>query len=561
MEAEILKKLDKKIDDNIKNIKALSLPKDLALFHLLTCFEDYIRLPLLKNPFKDKEEYFNFIKYAQDGLHFAVLWVYKYCPNIYVKDFLIQEDNNNYIEANILLEKAIQYSQVWDTMNLLFRKKSKIIKEDDNKIYHKLNSELEQDFDLADRFMRLNKDSFSWEKALSGDIKKINNSLINVEKQDSGNSRIKYSLPDDIYNKIKDSINEAYKSRWELDESWDLGGYTIKQFRSLWVSLVALCFAHSRICFFSGVKSMAMNSVVKVLPRRRWENELSERSDLDKNIVKIILDDLIFDYSLFQTSNKKYPDITYQPFFPIRDNLLLVNNYLVLLSNPERNMWDLISIKRDSLHSKLRNKKERAWIESLTKKFKKYSLETCGPINYSFNGQDSDLDYLVFDRKKRFGIGFQLKWLTEPDRIKDVHYFDNQIIEGQNQAKLSLEWLNSKDKLLLQKMNISKEELEKYNFTGMVLSKNLIGSGVVHQGEIPVGNEFLLDCILGDPHNKDLKTFWTVVEKHLYLPEINKHYENEDFECEFGKIKFIGKNAGAVIKKNWTAKDINLKGL
>lgn len=549
--------LDKKIDSKIKEVPLLSMDRDLALFHLLVHFEDFGRLPKLDDRYsKNIIDYFSHIKYGQDGLHFAVLWVYKYCKNKPVEKLIISEDSTDYLEAAKLLEIAINYSVIWDFMASFFRERYYITQYKDDVVNFEAVDALNKDYDIADKLMRIYFDEIQGGRNIVPDQSSIRGMLIDLKVEDLGNGRIRYKITDELLDEVKKMMADMYQSRWDLDPSWSVGGYTIGDFRKFWVTLISLCYIHSGKCFFSGVSGMAINSVVKVRSRDRWVKELSSKSGLDKQIVDNIMDDLIFDMSLYDVEDNKDPDITYQPFFPINNDLLLLSSQLATLSNPERNLWDLINIKRPDIHSKLRNQKEGLWINKLESKLKKHSLRSFNRINFNFDNIYSDVDLLVLDEKDKFGIAFQLKWIIESDRIKDIEYFDRELIKGKEQVKFFNKWL---EKVGVEGLgSIIDYNLDGFDVRGMVLSKNLIGSGIVHDGSTLIANEPLLDWILGD-RKKSLRKFYKAIERESYFPVIGKHYKKVDIESEFGGIKFIGDNLGAEVLKTWSPKDIKFR--
>lgn len=276
----------------------------------------------------------------------------------------------------------------------------------------------------------------------------------------------------------------------------------------------------------SGTKGGALNDVVKVLQRSGWDEKLADLSGLSRHVVGLILDDLTYDAELYK-DGRKQPDVTYQPFFALRSRLLALSNQLVMLSNAERNLWDLISVIRPDVHSVLRNKKEIWWLKQLTPRLESYGLRVFGPIKFAHNGRRSDIDLLLIDTKLRFGLGCQLKWLTHPDRIRDVKYTDDELLKGVRQAELSLEWLNSGANRLQDLTGIAANELAGYEFKAAVVSKNTLGSAWTYKPGIPVLSEQLFDWVLGAPHHKSLRTLWQVGEERRYMPRRGKHYRRK----------------------------------
>lgn len=304
-----------------------------------------------------------------------------------------------------------------------------------------------------------------------------------------------------------------------------------------------------------------LDSVVIVSSREDWVKRLGRNSGVSHEAVKAILSDLTYDADLYRPKSK-HPNVTYQPFFTLHSDFLALSNWLVLLSSYERNIWDLVSIKRPMIHSLLRNKKEQIWLSELKPFLNSYGFSTHGPMKFTLDGQNSDLDLLILDQQAKFGLCCQLKWLTTPDRIKDVQYAENELNTGLKQAQLSLKWVASLPTDLSAQIGVSRDELPQYEFRAVVLSKNTIGSGWIYMPGVPIVNERLLKWVLAAPHYRSLKALWRVGEERRYLPKREKHFKDEDVSVGFANINFLGKGMGARIVGSWDpALDIDLTGL
>ena len=555
-----LAEIDKRIDSSIASQRLLSLPRDIAVIHMLRYFEDYIRLYSLKvAENKGSEAYEAVLKNGQDGMHFAIWWIFKHCPSNMQKP-QVSTQENAYIQARELHEAAMDYSMVWDFMALLQRERATGQKDSDGTIHLQYAEQLIADIEVADRFIGAPDNPELRKNIIPLDMDP-RQFVADIQFQPYGPGKVRYHIPNSTFERIVVRQRQLLSHLWEIDPSWDLGGYTVSQFREFWTTLITLCWIHHWICFSSGIEGGALNSVVRVLKRRRWEKELVRWSGLNKDVVSIILDDLIYDPTLYGLG-KKQPDVTYQPFFPLGSDLLALSNWLVLLSNAERNIWGLVSIKREKIHAELRNRKEKLWLLELSPRLESYGLSVYGPVSFTYGGRKSDLDMLVLDDKAYFGVGFQLKWLTSPDRIRDVKYTEDELQKGLDQAALSLQWLNSTPRELKQLTGFSTDELAKYEFKTMVLSKNTIGSGWVHKPQIPIINERLAHWISGSPHQRSLQTLWQVGEERRYLPKRDKHFKDEDVVVEFGGVRFLGERLGMTLQAPWDPEeDIELTGL
>src|SRR2546425_8005239 len=109
-----INELDKRIDSTVTSQRLLRLSREVALIHLLRYFEDYLRLYLLKMS-QGPMGYGAAAKKAQDGVHFAIWWIFQHCPyTVQQRPFATQGDA--YLQAHELLEAAMNYSTVWDFM-------------------------------------------------------------------------------------------------------------------------------------------------------------------------------------------------------------------------------------------------------------------------------------------------------------------------------------------------------------------------------------------------------------------------------------------------------------
>ena len=553
-----LQELDRKIDSSIETQSLFSEPRDIALVHLLRYFEDYVRLYAPKS--LGPESHQVAIKKGQDGMQFAVQWIFRYCP-LPVSQRSYKTHNGIYRQAHDLHELAMDYSIIWDLLSMLWRKRAVAERETDGTIRIEYVNQLAADGEIADRFIGTSSPGVSSLNLLNS-AANPQNFVQNIKTQSDNKGNVKYLVPTPTFNDVAASWrNLASSQLWELGETWDLGGYTVSQFRQFYIGLLTLCWIHFWACFSSGKQGGDLDNTVIILPKEEWTERISRNCGIETNITGAILNDLIYDSGLYK-SNAKQPDVTYQPFFSLHSDLLVLSNWLVLLSSHERNIWDLVSIKRPRIHSVLRNNKEQIWLRELKPLLKSYGLSPYGPIKFNFDSQGSDLDLLVLDRTTKFGLCCQLKWLTTPDRIRDVKYTEDELNNGLAQAQLSLRWITSLPAELQSLTGLCSHELQQYKFQALVLSKNTIGSGWVYLRGIPIVNERLLTWVLGEPLHKSLQTLWQVGEERRYLPKRGKHFIDKDIKVSFAGVTLLGKNMGAKLIGSWEpVQDIDLAGL
>ena len=488
----------------------------------------------------------NATTHAYNGLHHGVKWISQYCPR-HSRTTSLAFDEDAYLEAEQLHKAARQYSKAWDLMSMLQRGLIEASAEGGDVIRLKFASELNKEMDVAGGIMNDPYGPELSEPILMPDV--ITDIVKSVVVQ-TVSPQLSYQLTNNLFRRMYDRVSRMTADKWQMDPSWDFGGYTLGQLRIFGTTLDTICMIHGEISRHLSNPATILGAIIKYHPRSIWERILTKRSGLPQTVVATIISDLVYDQTLYG-SGKKQPHITYQPMFPLAHNVLGVSNWLVHVSNMERNTWDLVSIERPELHSRLRNLKEKSWIADLRQRTERLGLKIYPTIKFEVNGKKSDLDVLIIDEACQFGLVCQLKWLTQPGRIANVIYNDRDIKKGIDQAELALEWARSNLIQLSQRTNLPIEELRQYQFAPLVMCKSTLASSYLRQQGVPVINERLFDWILADPFYKDIRTLWNVGEELSYLPVEGIHFETKDASVEFGGFTFILDGLACLPKSPW----------
>lgn len=309
-----LNRLDSKIDSKISSIELLKVSKDIALIHALWYFEDTNRLygPNLakKHGF---EEYKVWSKLNQDGLDFLVQWICKFCP-IRTEQFLLDVKSDTYVMAKDATDLAIDYSDVWDFMNLIRRKRATAKYVDGDVIRIEYTGQIVPNMEIVDKFLsppegpdelKLIKNNIGFD---------VDNLLRNITIIEPKGNRFRYVVNDIYFNRRYLENVTSTKHLWELDDEWDFDGYTVREFRRFWITIYTLCQIHNYACMTSGLNGGALNSTIRIMSERIWIETICHRSSLDSGVVERILSTLIYDIDLY-SEGMKHPDVLYQPFF------------------------------------------------------------------------------------------------------------------------------------------------------------------------------------------------------------------------------------------------------
>ena len=550
-----LRQLDNQLDSHVASLTLLREERSAALAQVLYSFEDAIAgLPY--GDMRSEQAAINLV----DGLHFAVLWCFTHCAVAGTRPNLGFNRRAESCAREMLLA-ASQYSKAFDLMSMMWRKMGVGRMNEDGAIRVSVGDPDAQLVLIAGRLIgrpmlpearediSRARDSFSYDRFRSAS---------GVRK--AGRRAIVYEVPRELFDAFALEQRSILKHSWELDETWDLGGYTIRQFRDFWCAVTALAWIHTYACSAAGSNAEVRDSLLRFKTRHRWESEISRYSGVDRAVVGLILRDVTFDPTLYGEGQSK-PDLLCQPFIPVADDLLVLSSWLVRLVNSEEALWHLLSILRPNVHSVIRNNKERFWLEKLIPKLADFGLHASGPYKFEYGSQSSDLDLLVVDQARRFVVAFQLKWLKAPEDVRDRDYNDRELKRGVDQAALALKWLKSAPAGLSSRSGLGADALNTFDYQALVLSKNTLGTGRLPVG-LPLVNEPLLNYILGDPHRRSLETLYRVAEERRYLPKPGVHFAWTDLTASFGGIHFVGQGFGVTLLRPWDPlTDLDLAGL
>lgn len=562
VDSSTLSQIDSALDQAIPSHLISCIPRDVAIIHLLRFYEHYNRFELPARLQFQKDGFIEGAKLGQDAVHFAMQWVYKFAAPPRGPRKTIKTNPKIYTTMKQLWQAAGEYSHAWDYMSMWHRRWVNVDVAPNNQIILSYIDKYAEEGDVAD--LLLNSSDAPDEIAMATiQTSKTNPAEIIKEAQIRllKDGLVDYKFPDQSFNRMKKHLETAMDHLWQFPQEWDLGGYTLGEFKKLWFALLVRCQIHSLLCFKSDNESLGLESAVLVRTRTAWANELSRLSGINYHSVQLILDDLIYDPMLYKQGSKQ-PDVTHQPLFCLGDDMIAPSNWLVIFSNAERNLWDLLNIKRPNLHSLLRNQKENQWVHEWKTKAPKLGLIAKGPIKFNSDGVEGDIDLVLIDKDRQFIMLCQLKWVQAPDRIKEIYYATKELDQGIQQAKKSHLWVAQNSASFAQKLELPLSEFAKFEVQSCVLSKYSMGKGHIIEPNVPVISERLAEWVLGNPLFKPLKALWTIANERRYQPKTGIHYVESDSSAGFGDYKFIFQNGGIQSKRAWSPEtDIDVSGL
>lgn len=536
--------LNAELDAFVPRAALASLPLDRVLCHLFFIAEIGEKTQTIK-------------KLDLAAMDIAVGWSYAFCLDAEQRRLNLSFEDSLFRFALDVYHQARHYNAVSGIMYLLY--KGKLV---GKRIDNLIETELGVSYDLA--MAAADVELFGSDDPT---FSLPNNSEISLHyakcnRRKSAFRQLKYTLPDDLFTCVLGLVHEASDRNWQLDPSLDVGGYSLGDFRRLIEALAAFAQIH-HYCNAAApsqeipINQIWLNSLLKLASRERWVRLLSRLSKLDAKSVDLILSDITYDPAL-RAPGKPRPDLMSTPFFSLSTDTLVLSNRLALEGNWERNFWKSLSVTKPSIHSPLSTLKEKRQIDVLTALLASSThsaqLMILPPMKVQ---KDTDLDLLVLDLPRNFGLAIQLKWPYGPAYYRDMQKVWEEFDKGVEKLALTLPWLRGIPLVVVQKSGLSHAQLRDFRFEAMLLSKNSTGFGWLnYRSDIPICSERFMKWALIDK-KVSLQRFWELSAKYAFKPKENVHYRSKVVKPSFGNIQFSAPTAFNVLRQFEPMNDVD----
>jgi hypothetical protein len=567
MEQGTIDALDKRVDAAIPHQPLLCLSKEDALISLLVVLEDKCnlcaQLRLLLTG--DTGEFCAIIKSALEAFHHAVSWVEHRCPSrstVSAPSFPEQ-----YAMACSCMKKAEEYSRVWDVMSGLYCGIYAATMVDADTVELTRPSGWDPDIEIANLVVAAPDEPGVRTGVLGRTTGEAGGDPLFdllAHVQNAGNFPT-YSIPTPILERLASfQDSAASESLWEFPATWELGVYSVAEFRQIYRYLVAFAQAHAQLSpSFLNIKPTPDKIVVRTVAE--WRDLLSSAASIAPEKTERIIKDLTRNPDHDAKQQKKL-HVNLTPFFRLGGDLLALSNVQAIFSNAERNIWEIVERRRPELTSRLKAGKESVWLEDIRPRLETLGFRTAGPRSVEVDGDRTDLDLVILDDSRRTAVTCELKWLKAADSVAENRSQSRELKKGQKQASLCLGWLERRDESVAQFIGVSPSEIGEWKFHGLVLSRSGLGGGGLERKQIPVLTERVLFWVLENPLRLGLKAAWIVGSEFRFRPHRGKHFVDNNVDEAFGGVKFIGRNLGFELRAefdpttdiDWTGLDENV---
>ncbi|SDL16332.1 hypothetical protein [Paenibacillus typhae] len=234
------------------------------------------------------------------------------------------------------------------------------------------------------------------------------------------------------------AIKEVQSSEFTMPNTWDLGKYTLNEYKQFSVSLDELL---SKWIKNHGTKNPKIvigkynsSKLVKIHHKNWWFQQISNISGLSQNTVKDIISDLTY-------SNIKDTDPAYQYFVPLNENELALSAcFAGVFIRPERNLVALIPKMPENTFHQLTNDCEGQQISLIKQSLKDEEILIAEKKTKAQEVRPG-MDILFLDVNTKELLVVELKWTASPSNTGEMYNVDNQVKKGLEQLQKAHEYV------------------------------------------------------------------------------------------------------------------------
>lgn len=380
-------------------------------------------------------------------------------------------------------------------------------------------------------------------------INKINK-ILHYWLHKTGFLPLSFRIPDSNIPALISGACGAIESYKRISINWNLGKYSLEDFRKFWFYLDIKC---SLIIYYLDplIWESIQYPLFYIQTIDDWIKELCQGADLKPSIVSDLIEDLTFNPSL------KNVGVRVQPFVPINNKYLALTPSLITIYSIEGNFLHLqCKINKDQ-YDGLSNQKESILLDDITSVLNKRDDFVYKKKIVIKDNQKTltDIDLAFYEKTTGSLVLVQAKWPRRVNSVLDLFEKDSEIEEGISQAKTSYKYIKKNLEKFLKSHfgNISYTDI-RYIFS-CVISRDNIGSTSKHLKEFPmidfdIFKEYLIK------EKTSFKDIFPRFSKRDYLPKLNVDYRVVFQTHKIGEYSFSVPGAEIIEIESKNAKNI-----
>jgi hypothetical protein len=253
--------------------------------------------------------------------------------------------------------------------------------------------------------------------------------LVREVRPIAAQKKFAYEPSRELIEALRPKYQNRMDERFRHPDTFQLDGYTLREFKSFYIALLILCSIHDYLCYPTIQCGLPIptSSLVMVKPRTAWIARLSGISGLPQATCEKIVTDLTLD-----AVGQPGSSMCIHPFVPLDRVMLAVAPQFPLASLADDNVVRAFSYTSPALFSAQNTQKEAAMRSRINEVALRYSM------NYSIELPDgsTEIDLLLSDEASSTVVMAELKWIRKPNRTVERISRDKEVEKGISQLKL-----------------------------------------------------------------------------------------------------------------------------
>ena len=524
--------LENKIDKYVETRPIMCEPRCYAIWYLLTAHEHLIidEKETGRLGFTSPLHLLDQMKYA---LIYGLIWAYKSCPEASTFSTPVTINNRRMREAENVIKLGLEYQGIWTAYTCWTRGLFKAEMKDSMTVIFKMPRE-EIRYDAWDMKLKLSRQDKEDGSTFSNieqvkSFGKVKHEICNAIRTHSGH-RISVDFTRIDFDTLKNLLEDTNKFNYNLPSQWTYKERSIGNFREFWLTVLTISAAHTIAhdhILHSDSSISRLATFVMVKTKSEWIELIKSISkDLSKEIIEQIFS--IFSYD----SSISMPDPALQPFVVLADEQVALAPQLFMGCNHERNLLALLSKIDSDEYNKTTSIFEDELISKFNQRLKRKSWKLAYKKKVIGRKDLPDIDYVIFDNKKKIMLIIELKWVIPPSEAAERFYRSETEAIGIVQIKALIGYAETNKRNFFESCFPGVQVQENYDIKGCVAIKGFVGTAKNYDPMAPVIEaDFLLDEF---EKMHDLGVVVSFIFNREYLSQISKDIEIVSTKCEIG---------------------------
>lgn len=265
----------------------------------------------------------------------------------------------------------------------------------------------------------------------SPEVQRLFNELFQKARPAGLQKKFHYRPLPDLIEALRPEYQERLDSNFRHPDAFQLNGYSLAEFKSVYVGLLILCAIHEYICYpwDKPGQPIPESSLVMVKRRSEWVNELANVSGVASATCDSILTDLTL-----RPEKRSFTSLCITPFVPLdsRNVTLAIAPQFPLTSAVDENALRQFSYTYPALFSAQNTQKEESMRALLRSANPGYSIDFSIPLPDG----STEIDALIVDEATSTVVISELKWLRKPYKPYERIERERDLEKGVKQLEL-----------------------------------------------------------------------------------------------------------------------------